>query len=888
MPGTIWNEGRVVGFSAWELYCRQVALTDASATPADEKAWLASTLTYGASMLLWVAPDNISGAHYRDFQFPSTSRLGAANTIMASCFIGEGGDIDSVGWATKVVSYGNLITNTSESSPSGEVDDTGTIPVTDNGALSDEAITQIYDYVKIADGVIIQPGTWVAAEATPPAKDFIPTLITKPRLRLSFTDTVTNGFWLLLTGFTDRSILFGESVQGHSTSTSNPENGDFLGPSVFPWAAKVLFSMPLAITTQISAAQFSRKLPATGTEKSVVNAAVIDFESANPVSYYNTRFSDSAVDVDITQAFSIRGGINTLTAYQVDPILPPALFGATYASGAEGADIIGPIDIVAPGTTKIYSSTPLDGQQLAEKLEAGAPNTIGMYRDSDLILYEINQTADIDSAGRYVPVSEDQTEDIAALYMYNTQNLWFYSMHADTTAPTVDDLKDVKGIQGIRVIKGHVSDKFIDDFCVDYATAIAACQAGRIGTGHRSYIDQLVAKYGQAYVEQHYKFFFHSFYSPVLDSEGKNAMFFPVNVDNNSLSFGTKFLSELNADHGFNFSGSSITIGGVTVASSNSDYLGGFYNQGSYSSTSVSQMCADGVTYVYQDHPVLHNVIRDYDTMWQPYTGVPKAPVAYDAQFVPWFFNTAVADVADATALEAMGIHSDYRNLDFQSFIQYAATGRDMTISKAEAESTTTYTTQYTYFFKAEDITEIATTVDFDWEGHSYTAKVYVEALMSQVEFYKMAEIHLYDFTLNDSSVVLGPDVTKDYTDRSYHNWVASGYSGTHTTKAVSLVNAEGNPLPTGGTAGKISAENINWIDLLDALNLNKSIDVLGDVLKGLKSNITSSGTNYLELANGLRFYISSAAPQDADIPNGSVGLGWGSGVHIYTSGSWS
>ena len=75
---------------------------------------------------------------------------------------------------------------------------------------------------------------------------------------------------------------------------------------------------------------------------------------------------------------------------------------------------------------------------------------------------------------------------------------------------------------------------------------------------------------------------------------------------------------------------------------------------------------------------------------------------------------------------------------------------------------------------------------------------------------------------------------------------------------------------------------------MLDALNLNKSIDVLGDVLKGLKSNITSSGTNYLELANGLRFYISSAAPQDADIPNGSVGLGWGSGVHIYTSGSWS
>jgi hypothetical protein len=90
MPRTLYNEGRVVGYSAYEIYCRQLYATDPGATPSDEKSWLAASLAMDSSMLLRVGSDDISGPHYRDIQFPSTSKLSAANTIIASFFIGEG------------------------------------------------------------------------------------------------------------------------------------------------------------------------------------------------------------------------------------------------------------------------------------------------------------------------------------------------------------------------------------------------------------------------------------------------------------------------------------------------------------------------------------------------------------------------------------------------------------------------------------------------------------------------------------------------------------------------------------------------------------------------------------------------------------------------------
>lgn len=199
MPKQLWNEGRVVGYSAYEMYVRHALSIDPNHEPASEKEWLASMMSMGSSMLLRIGADPIDeqydGIHYRDIQFPENTRLCAANTIMASLFIGDGlitenaSDKFTTSWTTRVIDYGPLIYNNSKSAPNGNLGAEGFIPPDDETVILDDVnILQIKEYMKIVDGIIIQPGTWIDNPNKPPQKDFTPTLSEHPRLRIAFSE----------------------------------------------------------------------------------------------------------------------------------------------------------------------------------------------------------------------------------------------------------------------------------------------------------------------------------------------------------------------------------------------------------------------------------------------------------------------------------------------------------------------------------------------------------------------------------------------------------------------------------------------------------------------------------------------------------------------------
>lgn len=244
MPRELYNEGRVVGYSAYELYVKQHQAENPDIEPATEREWLSSTLAFGSSMLLKITP---SEELVRDFQFPTNTRLCAANTIIASHFIGNG-NFGSGIWANRVTNYGDLVLNNSSQSPSGTIGPSGTVPY--NTELSDESGLKLslMQYLKIIDGVIIQPGTWSNSPNVPPQKDMSPDMSSYPRLRLSFQSPITSDVYVLLTGFTNRVIVQGMTGIDSSTNTQHPEDGDFLGPSTFPWSNKVIFTTPLSLT----------------------------------------------------------------------------------------------------------------------------------------------------------------------------------------------------------------------------------------------------------------------------------------------------------------------------------------------------------------------------------------------------------------------------------------------------------------------------------------------------------------------------------------------------------------------------------------------------------------------------------------------------------------
>ena len=896
MSKEIWNLGRVVGFSAYELYLRYIAIEAPGVPPATEKEWLSSMLTMGNSMLLRIGTDNVSGVHYRDIPLPLESKICAANTIFASYFAGSGyvssATSDYTGFATRVTDYGPLIENTTSSHPSDS-----TVPPTSTatGDLTPEMKTQIPEYLKIIDGIVIQPGTWSESELKPPYCDFKPDLTGIPTIRISFRDKIDVPFFILLTGFSNKFVVQGVSGTDTATGSQSPDDGDFLGPWVFPWASKIIFSIPPSFAEYIVVpvnTEYTRKFPDDVSAISVTDVPIIDFASYDPAQFYlEYGYSESLVDVTLTQLSTSGTGGAVLATYEVSDGLPYALFGAMYQNNSTGQKVLGPIDTVAPGTVKLYTGA--GANYLADAVEEDIPYNTGFFRDDNFVIYEINSAVQ-EASDRYLPVSDDVTEDIASLYVYNTRYLWFFrNSHVEgALGPSQAELADTKEINNIIGMTGYVSDKFITDFCVSYDDAMDATEDGRICDGgykQRSYLNQLATIYDFANnpsAKDYFKFFFYYPFTSI-GSVGQQGMFLPVDVRTNRICVAIDGTREMNADHGFNFSESSTPIGSETAPSVNTDIMGAYWDIAtSPTATTCSQRTDTEGVYVFENHPVLHNVIKDYETFWKPYTGVPKSPAGYNDQFVQWFSSFQVTDVASANILTAMGIHTDYHNIDFQSFMQYAATGRDMSQPISSVTTSSAPVTKRWYLLSAADIQTIKQMTPIvyppnDW-GTTYYASAVMKANMSTFDFYKMAELHILELNNSGGIITEGIDVTNTYRNSSYHQWVASGRSGVHETKALSLVDNSGALLSTSGASGSISTEVLNWNVLLEALSQNKTIDVLGSGLRGMKS----SGDNYIQLGNGIRLYLSSTEPTGT-IPEGSLGIGWG-GIKVYTSGAWT
>lgn len=891
MSKEIWNLGRVCGFSAYELYLRHIAIENPGVTPATEKEWLCSMLTMGNSMLLRIGTDNVSGVHYRDIALPADSKICAANTIFASYFAGSGAvssdSADYTGFATRVTDYGPLIYNTTESHPSSTVPPTNT----NVGDLTQTMKAQIPEYLKIIDGIVIQPGTWPESALKPPYCDFKPDLTGIPTIRISFRDKVDVPFFILLTGFSNKYVVQGVSGTDTATGSQSPDDGDFLGPWVFPWASKIVFSIPPSFAEYITApetTEYTRKLPTDSAAKSVTDVPIIDFASYNPAQYYDDYgFLDSVIDIEVSQLSTSGTGGSILAAYTFNESLPYALFGTAMMNNPSSEKILGPLDVVSPGTVKLYTGS--HGTAMADLIEENVPYNRGLFRDDEYVIYQVN-TAVQAASDRYLPVSEDVTEDFADLYVYNARYLWFYANNP-LTNPTQADLQDVKRINGIQAFTGYVSDKFITDFCVDYDTALAACATEENNVSvdricdashiQQSYLNQLADMYDfdhDPVAKSNFKFFFY-YTQPTISAHGEEGMFLPIDVRTNRLCVATNGARMMRCEYGANFSTTAVTTEGV--AQSSPDVLGAYWDIASAQDTVCSQQTDVAGVYVFQDHPVLHNVVKDFDLFWKPYTGVPKAPAEYNNQFVQWFSSIPVTSVITAESLTAMGIHTDYHALDFQSFLQYAATERDMSQPISSVTPSSPPTVSRWYLMSATDITAIST--QSSWTDNAKTAIAVMKASISIYDFYKMNKLHILE--LNSSGVLPteGEDITESYRNSGYHQWVASGASGIHETKAISLVDNNGALLPTTGAAGKIEAENITWNDLLDGLNRNEAIDLLGDGLKGMKS----SGNNFIQLGNNMRLYLSSTEPTGT-IPDGSIGIGWGAGVYKYTSGAWT
>ena len=65
MPRQLWNEGRVVGLSAYEVYLKQHLSKNPDIEPATEIEWLAASIASGSSMILKISAHETAGRNHR-------------------------------------------------------------------------------------------------------------------------------------------------------------------------------------------------------------------------------------------------------------------------------------------------------------------------------------------------------------------------------------------------------------------------------------------------------------------------------------------------------------------------------------------------------------------------------------------------------------------------------------------------------------------------------------------------------------------------------------------------------------------------------------------------------------------------------------------------------
>ena len=413
MSQEIYNEGRVIGISAWEYFAKTAESrgVDPQDIP-DENKWLASMIGIGASMILKVPQGTQAGI--RDYELPAGSTLSAAGVIFANPFLGNCEFDSDSGWAKKVTSYSPLIKNTSGSGNNPPMQD-GTVP---SGIYDPEDYAaMLSEFIKITDGIVyIKNATWRQTSSGVPYKDIDPNYnASSTVIRLYIHSELKTDVFILFTGFTNKVLLqtyagYATGNGGGSADTDNNDwvDGGMLGPEIIPWSSKIVFSVPSTIYNLVNA--LTRTIPSdtSYTAKTVggitfkdidttVRAnSLIDFNSINLTDYYNVHsYSTSpTLQENVTAApMGLADSYNTIVAWypgmtaakissatDASKIFPPAIY-ATQVT-ATGTQTLVPLDVAAPGTVKGFENS-TEAYNYTQQM----PNNYAVYHNTTYNTY---------------------------------------------------------------------------------------------------------------------------------------------------------------------------------------------------------------------------------------------------------------------------------------------------------------------------------------------------------------------------------------------------------------------------------------------------------------------------------------------------------------------
>lgn len=388
MPRQIWNEGRVQGYSAYEIYLKQALSDNPDLQPATEREWLASSIACGSSMVVKI-PKTSNDAGYLDISLPENSKLCAANVIFANLFLGDCEyDVNSY-FAKRVINYGFCISNTLNFHP----DTNGTqIPTTDDDISLESVLSYSEAYNKIIDGVVIQPGKWKeTGDEAGQYMDLSPDMSKSPFIRIFYSGKIESTIQIMLTGFTIRSVISGICGIDGSYNATSPQDGTFLGPAQFPWAAKIIFSQSTATSISLNMSNYIRQIKGEKAISKLSGKSLVDMETCDPSIFYSSKQPDAKIYFDSCNLDSPDGKGNILTIHSKSDKYSPAIYATRYNPDKEKS--LSPFNVVGKGAVQMFDNSTSDADM--KGYEKTYPGTFALRRKDDGSVETLNENNDV-------------------------------------------------------------------------------------------------------------------------------------------------------------------------------------------------------------------------------------------------------------------------------------------------------------------------------------------------------------------------------------------------------------------------------------------------------------------------------------------------------------
>lgn len=622
-----------------------------------------------------------------------------------------------------------------------------------------------------------------------------------------------------------------------------------------------------------ASSNYLRALPSTAGSEYVDMDPVIDMRTTDPQDFYGSYYENAPVGLKVDSIQPLNSDAGILSVYQQKDFLAPALYGTRLSAGDTGDKKIYPLDVVAPGTVKLFGideeNSPIGSIEAAQtrikEFETNVPYNKGLYREpGSAVVIEYDNA---DENEPFPPVSNDTTVNINGIMTAATDWIYFFGMHPGGGPPNPTVASDWKGVIRQDIRSGYFSQSFIEKYGVSWKDWKTKCDGlSNAGIGmYGSYWDSVsdTDKNNDRYVgvlvgELDYNNVSPKTCSYFLIEKSTGAFADMSNGDYREWSLPTfSFVKDANA-----------STSADRYYQSRTDFLGSWWAKNKTNGATDS----DGVQYASPSrHKWLQEAAKNQSSFF--YIGksiVPYYPSSYE-DFRQYFktipFDT-FAKTFGYTNGEKELLHPDFHGRSLQEILILAGTKNLRPESQGGPGDVPGNVVAglgeiISYMYARDDWPQS----ESDWQKRNKFPKAkYIVPATS--DFYSM---RFWEFYERDSITDDWKEVTSAVNRSGVPIWASRGQSGHNTTLSVSLVDNNTVRLPLTGTNGVIDADYINWSDLLNALNLNKRIDLLGSALRSLKN---FSGTYLTLKPDGTEYYTNIQLDVFGYLSPGDINVG--------------